>query len=169
MKRLAILAPVVALLLAGCLGGPATPAAVAPSLDGWRGLGLSCSTAMEDNVPNDLLQWSCHGPIRNVDVSATLDGDQKGVFAITATVPVGTSAEAIGGVFGDLVDATPALAAVSEQIGPWLEAQGEPATYGEFGLIEEFGISRVQLSADETQVVLAISPGPRRAVDDPVP
>jgi hypothetical protein len=115
MKRWAILPPVVALLLAGCIGGPAAPAAVAPSLDGWRGLGLSCSTAMEDNVPNDLLQWSCHGPIRNVDVSATLDGDQKGVFAITATVPAATSAREFGGAFGDLVVAKPGLAAVCDE------------------------------------------------------
>jgi hypothetical protein len=168
VKRLAILAALVPVVLAGCLGGPTMPAAVAPSLDGWRSLGLTCATATVDNVPSGLLQWSCHGAVRSVDVSATLDGDEKGVFAITATMPAGTDREAIAGAFGDLVDATPALAAARGQIRPWLEDQGDPSSYGESGSMAEFGMSRVKLWADETLLVLDISPGPRRSVSDEI-
>jgi len=166
VKRDRILAALIPLVLAGCLGAPATPAAVAPSLDGWRGLGLSCTGPTEDNVPSGLLQWSCHGTLNGADLSATLDGDAEGVFGIRATLPAGTDKEAIAGAFGDLVDATPALSSADGQIRPWLEAHDGPESYGEYGLIEEFGTSRVMLRVDEPWITLIISPGPRRSVGD---
>jgi hypothetical protein len=160
------MAALIPVVLAGCLGGPATPSAVAPSLDGWRRLGLICTGPTEDNVPNDLLQWSCHGTVDGAALSATLDGDAEGVFGIVAQLPAGSDKEVVAGAFGDLVDTTTALASVSGGIRTWLEARDGPASYGEYGLIAEFGTARVMLQADDTWITLNISPGPRRSVDD---
>jgi hypothetical protein len=166
MKRNVILATLISIVLGGCVGGPATPAAVAPSIEGWRGLGLTCSGPTEDNVPSRLLQWSCHGLVESAALQTTLDGDAEGVFGILAALPAGTDKEVIAGAFGDLVDATTALASVSGRIRSWLEAQDGPASYGEFGLIAEFGTARVMLRVDDPWITLNISPGPRRSVDD---
>jgi len=158
------LAALLLLILAGCAAlGPATPAAVAPTLDGWRGLGLSCSRPTEDNVPSGLLQWVCRGSLRAAAFTAVLDGDDKGVFDITAQVPAGTSRETAVAAFVDLVDATTAVAAVRGAVRSWAEAwDGSQES-------AEFGITWVMLEADATWVTLVIWPGPRRSVGDPMP
>jgi hypothetical protein len=165
MKRSMILATSISIVLGGCLGGPGTPAAVAPSLDGWRGIGLTCTGPTEDNVPSGLLQWSCRGMLRSATLFATLDGDDAGVFTILAALPAGTGRETVVGAFGDLVDATPALASADGGIRPWLEAQQGPASYWESGLVAEFGSARVMLRAEDPWITLNISPGPRRSVE----
>lgn len=156
-----VLALLFALGVAACaILGPPTPRSVAPTLVGWREAGISCDGPFEDGVPRGLLQWHCSAAFDSVELQATLDGDDDGVFQVTAQVPGGADRTSAMAAFADLVAATPALAPGERSMVSWLNAGGGPAT--------TFGTTWIMLEEDPTWITLAISPGPRRSVNDPV-
>lgn len=142
-----------AALVAGCgLFGPTTPAAVAPSLDSWRDLGLACSgPTTTDNQPSEFLQWSCQGRIAGAFVTGTLDGNASGVTDIVLTIPAETARAPMITAFASIVDGTAALSSVNGQIQPWLMAWNgvDDASHG-------FGPTIVGLQAEQTWYLLAI-------------
>src|SRR5947199_3214479 len=82
----------IASAIVGCRS--ATPAAVAPSIEAWSTLGLSCGEPRADNVPSGLFQWTCRSDHRGIPLTLLVDGDDHGVFMMTAQVPGGTDPRA---------------------------------------------------------------------------
>jgi hypothetical protein len=159
-----VLVSISVLVIAGCsVVGPPTPGAVAPSLDSWQRLGLSCDGPHEDGEPSGLLQWRCEGTLGGTETTANLDGDDTGVFQIVAHVAPSTDRASAIAAFGGLVDATPALAQVDEPVLAWLDKWNGKDTSG------GFGISWVRIARDPAWITLSIFPGPRRTVNDRIP
>jgi hypothetical protein len=114
----------VALLVAMPIGcAPIVPSAMVPTLDGWRALGLTCGEPREDNVPNNLLQWTCRGTVEGIELTAVIDGNRHGVFELVADVPAATDPEAAGETFAALAGATPFLADPCAEVADWIRAE----------------------------------------------
>ncbi|TMF39818.1 MAG: hypothetical protein E6I26_04395 [Chloroflexi bacterium] len=150
----------IASAIVGCRS--ATPAAVAPSIEAWSTFGLSCGERRADNVPSGLFQWTCRSDHRGIPLTLLVDGDDHGVFMMTAQVPGGTDPRAAGQVFDDLVGASLPLTTVRAEVGAWLRAwDGVRSTIS-------LGDASLSLERDRSWVTLAVFPGPRHSVNDPV-
>lgn len=157
-----VLVSLAAFVIASCsIIGSSTPAAVAPSLDGWRRAGLSCSGPHQDGAPSGLLQWSCQGNLAGTRITANLDGDDKGVFQILAQVAPSTDRATAVAAFASLIDATPALSQVDTDVLDWL------GKWGGAQATAAFGTSWALVEVDPTWITLSTFPGPRRSVNDP--
>jgi hypothetical protein len=169
LLALAALTVLAALTLAGCridvndLGRPAAPDQVRPTLDAWTDAGMVCQGPTEDTVPSGLLQWSCRGTLRGVEISGNLEGDDQGVFGFQVVIPAATEPEAARDAFARLVEATPPLDGLEADIVDFID--GWPG----IDAIGSFGDARIRVAVDGIWRVLTVSPGPRHTVDDPVP
>lgn len=152
-----------AAVLGGCTFAPGTPAAVRPSLDGWRALGMSCAGPNQGGEPNDLVQWSCTATVRGATLSAVLDGDDQGVFSLQAGVPAATDLSVARDVLADVARATAALGDQEADVEAWLRSwDGADAA-------ATFGTAWVHAQRDATWTMLTVFPGPRRSLSDPTP
>ncbi len=123
MARLRVSVLVLMLLLAACgmvdQNGKPIPSpiqvAVAPVIDGWRQVGMSCG---DPNVgmPENLPQWSCQGRLRDVAVSMEFMGDPSGVVDLEVNIPPGTDRRTAIAVFSDFLTATRAFAVTRSDI-----------------------------------------------------
>ena len=166
--RLAVMAPLLALLagFAGC-GGPAatTPPGMTSSIDAWAGIGLACVGPASSDDPDGLLKWNCSGTLHGIAVVAAMDGDARGLFLASVSVPSATDGATTVAVFSDVADATTAYAAVAPQIHAWLATwNGDVAgtTIGPASL----AIATDAGSPPTTTLYLT---GPRKNVSDPLP
>jgi hypothetical protein len=153
---------VLAALLAAC-GGQRTPAALAPTLAALGDAHLRCGSGQPDNVPSGLLQWRCERVDRGVPVTVLVDGDEKGVFALTVLVPGSTDRAAAVTAVSELVAMVPPLDPIVDEASAWLSSWpgGRRAT--------TIGSARLVLDGDSTWTNLTVFPGPRHSVGDPVP
>jgi hypothetical protein len=152
--------------LTGC-GGPApsTPPAMAASIDSWARIGLACVGPATSNDPDGLLKWTCSGTLRAIAVTGAMDGDARGLFLASVSVPAGTDKATIVAVFADVADAPTAYATVAPQIRTWLEAWSgtvDGITIGPASL----AIATAAGSPPTTTLYLT---GPRKNVGDPIP
>ena len=147
-------------IVAGC--GVRIPDRVAPTLDALRQAGLRCGEPQKDNVPSGLLEWSCDGLDHGAAVRVLVDGDEKGVFDLTALVPASAGTATAREVFVDVVDIVPAFAEIRPASGSWLRQWT--------GAADHLAVGRGFLSVDQspTSILLSAFPGPRRAVGDPI-
>jgi hypothetical protein len=156
-------AVLLAMTLAGC--GPAVPAAMLPTLDGWRALGLACSAPREGNEPNDLLAWTCRGRIQGADLTAVVDGNDHGVFGLMAQVPAATDAQTAGEALAALAGATPFLADSDGAIAAWIRA----AIDNDARTSTSLEGARISLEHDPTWITLDAFPENRPDVSGSVP
>jgi hypothetical protein len=158
-----LVAGVLAWLL-GC-GGPAPtmPPAMASSIGAWAAIGLSCTGPASSNDPDGLLKWTCTGTLHATALTAALDGDARGLFLASVSVPADTPKATIVAVFADVADATTAYATVAPQIRAWLGAWSgnvDGITIGPASL----AIATAVGSPPTTTLYLT---GPRKNVGDP--
>lgn len=162
-------AAIAAALLAGLVGcgGPAatTPPGMAASIDSWARVGLSCVGPASSNDPDGLLKWTCSGTLHAIAVVGAMDGDARGLFLASVSVPSATDRPTIVAVFADVADATTAYAAVAPQIHAWLEAWN--------GTVEGITIGPASLAiatdAGSPPTTTLYLTGPRKNVGDPLP
>lgn len=163
--RWALLACLLAGLI-GCAGpAPTTPPAMAASLDSWARIGLLCVGPANSNDPDGLLKWTCSGTLHATALVAAMDGDVRGLFLASISVPAATDKATIVAVFADVADATIAYATVAPQIRSWLEAWNgtvDGITIGPASL----AIATAVGSPPTTTLYLT---GPRKNVGDPLP
>jgi hypothetical protein len=139
----------------------AAPPAVAPTLEACTRLGVGCREPSADNVPSDLLQWSCRMTLGGVTLTAVLDGNDQGVFDFVAQVPADADPLAARAAFGELVAATPALGSVGAAVEAMLRAwDGRDAK-------RAVHMAMIGLERDQTWITLAITPAPRDEVTGP--
>jgi hypothetical protein len=121
------------LIACSALVGPSVPGSVRPTLEAWRAIGLTCDDPVEDNVPSGLVQWGCRGTVDGVELSGTLDGDDRGVFGLQFVVPATTPADTAEVTFAHLVDATPSLDGHESEIVAFISGWPGLNTIGSFG------------------------------------
>jgi hypothetical protein len=158
-----------ACLLGGLLGcggaAPTTPPAMTASVDGWTRLGLACVGPASTNDPDGLLKWNCTGTLHGIAMVAAMDGDARGLFLASVSVPTSADIATTIAVFADVADATVAYAPVTGQIHTWLEAWNgtvDGITIGPASLAIATAIG----SPPTTTLYLT---GPRKNVADPLP
>lgn len=155
-RHLVVLA-LVAMVIAGCALVSRVPNddAVGPTLDRWTSVGVTCGPPTKDAVPNALFQWNCRGDVGGVPMTIALDGDDVGVFAITAHVDASIPTEEARRAFAILVGATPVFQRAGEPLTDWLE------TWDGSSVTTLIGGGRFSLQRDETWVTFSALPGPR--------
>jgi hypothetical protein len=165
--RVIVLAGLIA-LSTGC-GGPAptTPPAMAPSLAGWASAGLACAGPTPSDNMAGLLAWTCSGNLAGTDVAAAMDGDARGVFLASVSLPAGTDRAAIVAAFAKLADATTAYAATGPQIHAWIEAWGGGVDGATFGTTS-VAIAQLDVIGSGSTVTMYLT-GPRKNLADPIP
>lgn len=152
--------------LLGC-GGPAptTPPGMTASIDGWGRIGLACMGPASSNDPDGLLKWNCTGTLHGIAVVAAMDGDARGLFLASVSVPSTTDQPTTIAVFTDVADATVAYAVVAAQIHTWLQAWG--------GTVDGIAIGPASLAiataAGSPPTTTLYLTGPRKNVADPIP
>jgi hypothetical protein len=109
------------LVLVAACGSRPVPSAVAPLLDGWRQIGVSCgepTVGMPDNMP----QWSCQATLRGVQVNLSVIGDDDGAAQLVAQIPAATDRETAIAVFGDLVSSMRAFPSMQTDLLAWVQS-----------------------------------------------
>jgi hypothetical protein len=156
-------------LLGGLIacGGPAPtmPPGMTASIDGWTRIGLVCVGPASSNDPDGLLKWTCSGTLRGIAVAGAMDGDARGLFLASVSVPTATDKDTTIAIFSDVANATVAYASVATQIQTWLAAWGgavDGITIGPASLAIATGAG----SPPTTTLYLT---GPRKNVADPIP
>jgi hypothetical protein len=147
----------------GCAAEPATPVAVAATIEGWKTRGVSCSEPTKDDVSSGLLQWSCRGTMGRAPFDALIDGDDAGVFQIVIQVRSDSMAAVTAAdYFADLMRWTPPVREHETELQMWIRGwDGTPAA-------TTLGTISARLDRDETWMTLVVVPGPRHSVTDPV-
>lgn len=168
-RRASILAGVLAFLAACGGGGPAptTPPAMAPSLAGWAHAGLTCAGPTLSDSMAGLLTWTCSGSLHGTDVTAAIDGDARGVFLASVSLPADTAHEAIVAAFAEVADATAAYAAVGPQLHAWIEAWAGGVDGATFGTTS-VAIAPLEVIGSGSTVTMYLT-GPRKNLADPIP
>lgn len=155
-------------LAAGCGGSvPTTPPAMASSLEAWSRIGLSCAGPSASSQVVGLLDWACSGTLHEIEVTAAIHGDTRGLFLASVTVPAVDDHATIVAVFADVADATVAYAAVGPQIHAWVKAWGggvDGATFGPASL----AIAPSETLGSPASVSFYMT-GPRTNIGDPIP
>jgi hypothetical protein len=165
----AVRSVLLACLLGGLVacGGPAptTPPGMTASVDAWTRIGLACVGPASSNDPDGLLKWNCTGTLHGIAVVTAMDGDARGLFLASVSVPSSADQATTIAVFADVADATVAYAAVTGQIHTWLESWNgavDGITIGPASLAIATAIG----SPPTTTLYLT---GPRKNVADPIP
>jgi hypothetical protein len=150
-----------AVLLAGCASRP-VPSAVAPLLDGWRQIGVTCgkpTVGMPDNMP----QWSCQATLRGVQVNLSVIGDDAGAAQLVAQIPAATDRETAIAVFGDLVSSMRAFPSMRTDLLAWVQSWD-----GSSGQVSTgFPGAHVAIEADPTWIGLYVSRIPYQSAPSP--
>jgi hypothetical protein len=165
--RAAGVAALLALLtgLVGCGGSaPTTPPGMMSSVDAWARIGLACVGPASSDDPDGLLKWTCSGNLHGIAVVAAMDGDARGLFLASVSVPSATDRATIVAVFTDVADATVAYAAVAPQIHAWLAAWNGDVV----GITIGPASLAIATDAGSPPTTTLYLTGPRKNVSDPL-
>ena len=140
-----------AVTVAGCAIGSATPDAVRPTVAAIETIGYRCGDGVKDNVPSGLFQWSCTGTVDGVPSTILVDGNAEGVAGVTLFVEDPRDPGATARQFAHLVEGVPPLntaPVLKDTVADWAGAQ-QAWTVG--------GI-RISAQCDATQCLFVVAP-----------
>ncbi len=161
-RRLLILA----ITLTACACGlpmSERPIGVEDQLGALRGAGLECQDPEPDNVPSGLLQWTCQGEVDDTTVVVVMDGDERGVFEVSAGIDNSAGRLAQIRAWNQWLRMTGLTGSHETEILSWLE------TWDGGDIATRAGAVTAEIINLSSQTILRVSPGPRRQVDDAIP